>query len=526
MAARRAPSILIAVASVVAAGMILPLAYLVVRTLGAGSDFLAVVATPKTAQLAARTLALVIGVVSVSIGISLPYAWLVVRSDLPAKRLWALLGCLPLIFPSYVAAFCLVAFLGPHGHLRDWLAPLGVERLPALAYGYSGALGALALFTYPYVLLLLIAGLRNLDPAVEESAQSLGNSRLQTFFRVAVPQLRAPLTAGSLLVALYTLSDFGAVSIARYNTFTLSIYNAYRTLFDRGVAASLALVLVAMTLAILAVQSRLAGRTHSSRTRPFRRSRAVALGRWKTPAILALVGLNLLTLAVPLGVISHWALLALRAGNPLGAAWQATANSLLAAALAALACTLLALPVAIWAARYPGIRSRAAERLAQSGYALPGLVVALALVFFATRHAPDLYQTLAVLIAAYVIRFLPQALGASRNALAAISPRFEEAGRSLGRGRLAVMRTVTLPLVTPALTAGAGLVFLTTMKELPATLILRPTGFDTLATRIWSATSEGIYSQAAVPALALLAASVAPIYLLVIRPVLTAGRGA
>jgi iron(III) transport system permease protein len=526
LAARRAPFILIAAGSVVAVGMILPLAYLSVRVLGAGPDFLGVVATSKTAQLTARTLALVLGVVAAAVGISIPYAWLVVRSDLPGRRLWALLGCLPLVFPSYVAAFALVAFFGPRGHLRGWLAPLGIERLPDFAYGYGGALAALALFTYPYILLLLIAGLRNLDPAVEESARSLGSSRLQAFFRVALPQLRGPLAAGSLLVALYALSDFGAVSIARYNTFTLSIYNAYRTLFDRGVAASLALVLVMMTLAILAGQSRLAGRARRSRTRPFRRSPTVPLGRWRLPATLALAALNLVTLAVPLGVIVHWALLAMRAGNPMGAAWQATANSLLAASLAALVCTVLALPIAIWVARYPDARARTAERLTQSGYALPGLVVALALVFFSTRHAPSLYQTLAILVTAYVIRFLPQALGAARSSLAALSPRFEEAARSLGRGRLAVLRTITLPLVTPGLTAGAGLVFLTTMKELPATLILRPTGFETLATRIWSATTEGIYSQAAVPAMALLAASAVPIYLLVIRPVLDAGRGA
>lgn len=519
--ATRAPRLLVIAATLVAAVVSLPLVYLAIRGLGGGADaFLSSAMTARLAQLAGRTLALVVGVVGVALAIALPYAWLVVRTDLPGRRWWGLAGALPLVFPSYVAAFSLVAFFGPRGHLQQWLEPLGVDRLPGVVYGYGGALAALALFTYPYVYLLLVAGLRNLDPAVEESARLLGDGGWRCFRRVIVPQLRGPLAAGSLLIALYALSDFGAVSIARFNTFTLAIYNAYRGLFDRSVAASLALVLVALTVAVLALQGRAAGRATGTRRRPFRRRRLIPLGRWRWPVTIALGALNVVTLGVPLGIIGHWAVRAVAAGNPLGSAWRASWNSLLASGLAAAACTLLALPAAVWLARYPDRRSRWVERWTQAGYALPGLVVALSLVFFASRHAPLVYQTLALLIAAYVVRFLPQALGAERAAIAAVSPAFEEAARSLGRDRWAVFRTVTLPLIAPGLLAGAGLVFLTTLKELPATLILRPTGFDTLATRVWTATAEGIYSQAAVPALCLLLVSIGPVYWLVIRPAL------
>ncbi len=518
MAGRSAPPLLIAVASLIGMAMALPLVYLVLRALGGGwQGFTAVVATPRTVELAARTLALIAGVVVTTMAIALPYAWLVVRTDLPGRRWWALAGALPLVFPSYVAAFALVVFFGPRGHLQSLL---GVERLPAVVYGYGGALAALALFTYPYLFLLLVAGLRQLDPAVEESARSLGSGPWGAFRRAVLPQLRGPLAAGGLLVALYVLSDFGAVSIARFNTFTLSIYNAYRGLFDRTAAASLALVLVALTLLVMAVQARWMRRLPATRSRPFRATHRVALGRWKWPVLGALTLLNLVTLAVPLGVVAHWAVRALVTGNPLGRVGESIANSLGVAGLAALAATALALPLAVWSVRYPGRRARAVERLAQSGYALPGMVISLSLVFFATRHAEPLYQTVVLLIAAYVCRFLPQALGAARSALASVAPAFEEAARSLGAGRRRVFRTVTLPLIGPGLAAGAGLVFLTTMKELPATLILRPTGFETLATRVWSATAEGIYSQAALPALCLLLASIVPVYFLMIRPVL------
>jgi iron(III) transport system permease protein len=181
----------------------------------------------------------------------------------------------------------------------------------------------------------------------------------------------------------------------------------------------------------------------------------------------------------------------------------------------------VALPIAVWRVRYPGRPSRLAERLSYSGFALPGLVVALALVFFSTRFLISLYQTLALLIVAFSIRFLPEALSATRSALARVAPAFEEAGRTLGRGPLRVLGGITLPLIRPGLLAGAGLVFLTGMKELPATLILRPIGFETLATRVWSAASDGVFSEAALPALLLLLASALPLYLLAIRPALS-----
>ena len=179
---------------------------------------------------------------------------------------------------------------------------------------------------------------------------------------------------------------------------------------------------------------------------------------------------------------------------------------------------VLSLPVAVWAVRVGSIRARVTQGMAYAGYALPGLVIGLALVFFTLRVIPVLYQTVTILIAAYVVRFLPEAISASRASLAALAPSFEEAAKALGATPWRVFRTVTLPLIRPGLLAGGGLVFLTTMKELPATLILRPTGFETLATVIWSSASEGIYSQAALPALSLLLVTFLPVYLLIIKP--------
>jgi iron(III) transport system permease protein len=509
-------------AAATAAAVNLPLVYIFVRAAGAGwVRYAEVVLSEQTAALMARTLLLVGGVLCLAVPLAVTLAWLVTRTDLPGRRLWAVVASLPLVFPSYVAAFAWVSIWGPKGLVQKGLAPLGIEALPSWAYGYSGALMVLALFTYPYVYLLAVAALRNVDPASEEAARSLGRKPWAVFFSAVLPQLKPALYSGSLLIALYALGDFGAVSIVRYNTFTLSIYNAYRGLFDRTVAASLATVLVLLTVGLIALESRLSARLRSSRTKPSRPPGLVPLGRWRLPSIAAFALLAVVNLVAPLAVVVHWAIRALRLGNPIGAAGDAAFRSLGVAALAAAVAVVLSLPVSIWAVRHGGRLAHLAIGMTYSGYALPGLVIALSLVFFATRVASPLYQTVLLLLVAYVVRFLPEAVSATRASLRALAPAFEEAARSLGGGSWTVLRTVTLPLIRPGLLAGGGLVFLTTMKELPATLILRPTGFETLATRVWTAASEGIYSQAALPALFLVLTSAIPVYFLIVRPVLS-----
>lgn len=497
----------------IAAFISLPLVYLFVRAAEAGSDAWRLhLLTWRTVELLRSTAGIAIAVLALSILISVPYAWLVTRTDLPLRRFWAVMGALPLAFPSYIAAFTTVSILGPRGALATAVG----RPLPEVAYGWSGALLALGLFSYPYLYLLLVAAMKGLDPALEEAARSLGKSPGEVFTRVVLPQLRAPLTAGGLMIVLYTMSDFGAVSIVRYDTFTTAIYDAYRGLFDRTVAALLATVLALLTLVVLFIEWRLMRGVYQTASSTARRARKAVLGPWRMPALLFVGSVAAMTVVVPLLSIAGWSVR--------GAASQSNAveiaNSLAVSAAAAIACVLFSLPVALWAVRGRSPVAVAVERLTFAGYALPGIVVALALVVAATRLARPLYQTAALLVGAYVIRFLPEATAATRSALSSLSPLYEEAARSLGSSRFDVLRRVTIPLIRPGLLAGGGLVFLTAMKELPATLILRPTGFETLATRIWSETSVSAWSGAARPSLLLLVASIVPLWALVIRPVI------
>jgi len=499
--------------------MLLPAAYLTITVADAFGEAVDSVANSRTAALAARSVALAAAVTAAATAIAVTLAWLTARTDLPARRAWTVAAALPLVVPSYIGAYAFLSAFGAAGLLRDILqGPLGVERLPDIT-GFFGAWLVLTLFTYPLVLLPVRAVLRGLDPQLEEAALGLGRSEWQTFRTVVLPQLLPAIGAGAVLVALYVLHDFGAVSIMRFDSFTREIYNVYRASFDRTYAASLGAILVALMVVVLWLEGR-ARRglvLHRSGPGAAREPRLVRLGRWRPAAIAFCALIATFALVVPTAVLVYWSLQSFAGSPQWGEIVAAAGSSLLVSGLAALAAALCAVPVALLAVRHPGRFANVVERAGHTGYALPGIVVALALVFFATRVAPGVYQTLGLLVFAFLVLFLPLASGSLRSSLAQISPNVEEAARSLGRSPVRVLATVTVPLIAGGTLAGGALVFLTAIKELPATLILAPTGFETLATEIWSATSVGFFERGAIPSLVLLAVSAPSLWLLLDR---------
>jgi iron(III) transport system permease protein len=502
----------------VAIALLWPTIYLVLRAAEASETAWQNLLRLRTLQTLGRTVLLAGSVTALAALIAVPLAWITVRTDVPLRRLWAALAPLPLVIPSYVGAYVIASALGPRGLLQQGLeAWVGIERLPSL-YGFGGALLTLTLLTYPYLWLSVRAALLRLDPALEEAARTLGDSDWRSFWRMTLPLLRPALGAGGLLVALYTVRDFGAVAIMRYDTFTRAIYVQYQS-FDRSQAALLALVLVAVTLVFVLLEARLQKRASyfqgaSGAQRP---PTMVALGQWRWPAAIFCALVALLSLVMPATVLLYWFVRGVRAGESVPQLWLAMWNSIQSSGLAAIVTVLLALPVVILVVRRPGYWSHLLDRLTYAAYALPSIVIALALVFFGANHAPWLYQTLAMLILAYVILFLPQAAGTVRTTLMQIHPSLEDAARSLGRGPLRVFATVTLPLLRPGLLAGASMVFLTAMKELPATLLLAPISYRTLATSVWSAVSEAFFAAAAAPALLIILLSSVPMTLIILR---------
>lgn len=513
--ARRVPAGLWVAVGLVSLFMLLPIAYLAIRVGQADTSSWDLILRSRTLWLATRSLGLAAAVTGAAIAIGVPLAWLTTRTDLPARRGWAVLLALPLVIPSYVGAFALIAALGPRGMLASLF---GIEVFPRIG-GFVGAFLALTLFTYPYVFLLASAGIRGLDPSLEDAARSLGRSRPSTFRSVTLPMLKPSIAAGGLLVALYTLHDFGAVSLMRFNTFTQAIYLQYRGAFDRTPAAILSLMLVALAAFVLMLERRARGRARYYRSgggtqRP---PAPIPLGRYRWPALLACASVVLVGLFLPVSVILFWLVRGMAAGTDVAFTWRAAGGSVGVSAAGAAVATIAAFPIALVAARQRGRLGALAERVAFAGYALPGIVVALAFVFVAANLVPPLYQTFPLVVLAYVALFLPQASEPLRASLLQLGPRLEEAARALGRNRAAIMWRIVAPLISRGALAGGALVFLTAMKELPATLLLRPTGFETLATRVWSGAAVGLYSKAAAPALLLILICSIPLYVLVRR---------
>jgi iron(III) transport system permease protein len=502
---------------------LLPVVYVLQRALDASASDWSRVLGSELVPIAARSLALAGLVAVVAVLVAVPYAVLVVRTDLPGRRWWAVIGALPLVIPSYVGAFALLGALGPRGLLSDMLVPLGIDRLPDLR-GFLGSAVVLTLFTYPYVLLLVVAALRRVDPSLERAARGMGRGPWQAFATATLPQLRGATVAGSLLVALYVLGDFGVVSIMRTSTFTREIYLRYGVLLDRDGAAILGLALVVLTVLVLVLERRVLRGTARAASRSERaagRQELIALGPLRWPALAFCSAVAGLALVVPIGTLLWWLLTRasrVPLGEQLASTVAALADTVLLSGAGALACVLVALPVAMLAARHPSRLATAMESATYLGYALPGLVAALGLVLLALGAAPWAYQTAGLVVIAYVVRFLPQSVGATRAAIQRVDPRLEDAARGMGAGHLTTLRSVTLPLAAPGVLAGALLVFLTATKELPATLVLRPTGMDTLATEVWARTAVSDFAGAALPALAMVALGAVPLYLLVVRP--------
>jgi len=504
-------------AGAVAASMILPLSWLLLEATKVESTRAwNLLLRPATVETLVNSLLLMAGVTVFSVGIGVPLAWLTVQTDLPFRRFWSVVVALPLVVPSYIGAFTFVSAFGPRGEFQSLLQPLGIEQLPEI-YGLPGSILVITLYTYPYVYLTARAGLLSFDSSLLEAARSLNHGRWAAFRRVTLPHVRPAIIAGGLLAALYAVSDFGTPAIMRLPVFTRQIFVEFNS-FNQDYASLLSIQLLGIVLVVLALESRIRpddtvhgdGVGNDQSTEPL-----IELGVWRWPATLFPAAVTSLALLVPVWILGLWLVTADLAARPeLGLKLEYVTNSVLVAGAAAVVAVLAAVPVAYFAARDASPLSNLFERATYVGFAVPGIVLALALVFFATGYetadipfGPQIYQTLPLLVFAYVVRFMPQAVGSIRTSTLQVDPKLGEAARSLGSSPVAAFRKITLPLVTPGIVAGAALVFLTTMKELPATLILRPTGFETLVTLVWKAQESAYFQYAVVPSVLLLAVS-------------------
>lgn len=495
---------------IIVAIVILPLFYLFLRATGSGDESaLEYLTRGRTLDIMLNSLWLVISV-TISAGvIGIPFAWLTTRSDLPFRGVWLILGLLTMVIPSYLAAVSYLAVFGPVGYLQDLLDILfGIKRLPDIR-GFWGAWLAITLFTYPYVVLPVRAALLKTDPALEEAAHSMGLNRWQVFWRVTFPQLRPAMASGMLLASMYALSDFGAVAIMNYNAFTRAIFIQMNG-FNTARAALLALVLVVSTLFLFSIEWRVNQGQHNYRvgTGARRKLKPVELGIWKYPALLFCAILALVGVVLPVGVMAVWFFGNIGAESPIPIMMSSLViNTTMTSIITAIVVAICALPLALLVVRHNTAINRWIVGLAYTGNILPGIVIALALVYFAANYATPIYQTLPLLVLGYATRFLPFSISATRSALTQINPRLEEAARSLGMNSWGVLWRVIIPLAKTGIIAGAALVFLSAMKELPTTLILRPLEYETFSTRIWQFHREAFLPLIGFPGIVLMIVS-------------------
>lgn len=488
---RGAPSLLLLAGVTVVALTLIPLGYVVVATLTMGpSDLWTLLWRPRVGELLGNTLALLVGTVVLTTVIGVVGAVAVVRTDLGGRLWWHALLSAPLAVPAFVNSY-------------GWVS------LTTAVQSYAGAVLVVSLSYFPLVYLPVVGALAGLEAAPEEVARSLGRSRLRAFLGAALPRLMPAVLGGALLVGLHVLAEFGALQLLAFPTFTTAIYGQYRSAFSSDAGTVLSGVLVALCVLLLLAELLARGQRRLVRVGrgSARRPEPVRLGRWRPVVLLALLGLAGLALGVPGYSLVHWLLVGSSTEFATASLTQALLTTLGLAAGGAVLTTVAAMPLAWLAVRRRSGASTLLERAAYTANALPGIVVALALITVSIRLVPTLYQTLPVLLLAYVILFLPRALVSVRSSLEHAPPLLDEVSRSLGQSALATFRRVTLPLVAPGVGAGAALVFLAISTELTATLLLSPIGTSTLATEFWSASSSVRYGAAAPYALLLILAA-------------------
>jgi iron(III) transport system permease protein len=493
------PRLLVAGAVLVALVLLLPLAFLILQAAQDGwSTLHPLLFRSLTAKLLWNTVSLTAVVTVACAVVGTLAAWFVERTDLPARKLWAVLVVVPLGIPDFVTSF-------------GWKS-----IVPSLGGFWAAAL-VMTLAVYPLVYLPVAAALRGADPAQEEVARSLGLGRMKTFWRVTMAQVRVAVLGGCVLVALVMLAEYGAFEILGFRTFTTEIYTELLSGFNAPAACALSLVVVVLSVFVLAGEGLTRGRGRQTRSGGLaaRVPRPHRLGRSRLPVLAGLFALVGLALGVPVGAIVYWILhggtSTLPSVSILSPAW----HTVFYAGAAGLVATLAALPVAILSVRHPGRGSALLERSTYLVLALPGLVIALALTYVSERYAAGfLYQSTTMLVVAYAIMFFPLALVAVRASVAQAPPGLEEVGRSLGRSRLEVFWRLTMPLVGPGLAAAFCLVFLEVVTELTATLVLIPTGAQTLATQFWAYQTNISYGAAAPYAGLMILVAAVPSYVL------------
>jgi len=477
--------------------ILIPLIYLIFRSSEGGlQGFLSVLARPRIYSIIFTTLSLsiLVGILSLIIGVFT--SWTISRTNVVFRKFWLLLLPIPLAMPSYVLTY-------------GW-----ITLIPSLQ-GFWFAVIVLSCATFPFVAIPVYANLKAIDSSQEEVARTLGFNTWGIFQKVLWPQIRPAAFAGSLLAGLYTLSEFGTVAILKVDTLTRLIFTTYRATYDRSSAATISIILLLVSLLVVNISRKFAGTNYRNKLGPgiSRKSIISDIGKLKYLVFSLFVVLNGFIIGIP-GYVLITRSITVREDLNLSQLLDAALNTVQVSFIGATLALLLAVPLGILGARFKTKLANKIESTILITHAVPSIVIALSLVALSVKWLPFIYQSIFLLAIAYALLFMANSIGIVKANISKVSVQLEEVSRSLGKNYIYTLFKVTIPVALPGILSGWLLVFVTAMKELPATLILKPTNFETLSTQLWTATSISQYAQAAPFALLLVIIASIPSYLL------------
>jgi len=493
--------------------LILPLLYLLVKITFEFNLFFDFIFNTKILKLSFNTVSLILLVVIFSILISLPLAFLNVRSNMPFAKYLTSISVLPIALPSYVMATTQIEIWSKNGWVHNFLQLFFEMKTFPSFYGLVGSVFVLSLITYPYVYIGLAAMFRRFDYQMIDASRTLGDSSFGTFRKIIFPLVKPTIVAGSLLVSLYVLSDFGAVSLLRFNTFTIAIFNRmYNSISNYGVL-EISLLAILFCFLILFIESKTKNEARYFSNSNLSDIKKIDLGIWKWILFpISLIPL-IFGFILPISVLIYWFIIGFGEDTGFRDVIQPTINTIIISSVSAFFITLVSIPLLITIRKNIRILSFMIDKVSYIGLSLPGVIVSMSLVFFCINYFDYIYQTFIVLVLGYFISFLPAALGPIKSSMTQIDPKLEDASFTLGAGKIKTYYNIVIKLASPGFIYGGVLVFILCLKELPATLILSPIGFQTLATEIWSNASEAFFIKTALASIVLVIIAGIPSYI-------------
>lgn len=493
--------------------LILPLLYLLFKITFEFNLFFDFIFNTTILKLSLNTVSLIILVVIFSILISLPLAFLNVRTNLPFAKYLTSISVLPIALPSYVMATTQIEIWSKNGWVHNFFKMFfNMNSFPSF-YGLPGSVFVLSLITYPYVYIGLSAMFRRFDYQMIDASRTLGDSPFATARKVVFPLVKPTVIAGSLLVSLYVLSDFGAVSLLRYNTFTIAIFNRmYNSISNYGVL-EISLLAILFCFIILTIETKTKNEARHFSNSNLSDLKKIDLGAWKWVIFpISLIPL-IFGFILPVSVLIYWLIIGFGENMGFKDVIQPTLNTLFISSVSAVFITIVCIPLLITIRKNIKIFSFLIDKVSYIGLSLPGVIVSMSLVFFCINYFDYIYQTFIVLVLGYFISFLPAALGPIKSSMTQIDPKLEDASFTLGASKIKTYYNVIVKLSSPGFIYGGVLVFILCLKELPVTLILSPIGFQTLATEIWSSASEAFFVKTALASIILVVIAGIPSYI-------------